>query len=301
MNETTSEAPVFAQDIPPERRKALERLFKLIGSVTSLPTVAQRVLVLTENESTSFEELRDAIQSDPVLVARMLRRLNSSYFGLNHKIADVRTAVNLLGVREIRNLAITVCMSKMFEGDGSHGTFCRELLWSHSVAVGVCARLVARVCGRGMPGEAYVAGLLHDLGLILLDQTLRRHFVRVLERISPAVSTCSAELQVFSFDHATLGGYVAQRWNFPEQIVDAITFHHHPLSYQGPHQEMVYLVAIANFLCSQAGRTSLGVHNVAPPPDEVYSRLGLDQISLKIIESELEAKLDNAEALATSS
>ncbi|MBC7855015.1 MAG: HDOD domain-containing protein [Pirellulaceae bacterium] len=301
MNETTSEAPVFAQDIPPERRKVLERLFKLIGSVTSLPTVGQRVLVLTENETTSFEELRDVIQSDPVLVARMLRRLNSSYFGLSHRIADVRTAVNLLGVLEIRNLAITVCMSKMFEGDGSHGAYRRELLWSHSVAVGVCARLVARVCGRGMPGEAYVAGLLHDLGLILLDQTLRRHFVRVLGKISPTVSTCEAELKVFSFDHATLGGYVAQRWNFPEQIVDAITFHHHPLSYKGPHQEMVYLVALANFLCSQAGRTSLGVHNVAPPPEEVYSRLGLDEISLKVIESELEAKLDNAEALAASS
>ncbi|MGI8982774.1 MAG: HDOD domain-containing protein [Pirellulaceae bacterium] len=300
MSESTLETPVFAQDMAPERRKALERLFKQIGTVTSLPAVGQRVLVLTEDESTSFDELRDAIQSDPVLVARMLRRLNSSYFGLSHKIADVRTAVNLLGVREIRNLAITVCMSKMFEGDGSHGAYCRESLWAHSVSVGVCARLVARVCGRGMPGEAYVGGLLHDLGLILLDQTLRPHFVRVLEKISPAVSTCAAEIEEFSFDHATLGGFVAQRWNFPQQIVDAITYHHHPLSYHGPHPEMVYLVAIANFLCSQAGRTSLGVHNVAPPPEEVYSRLGLDPISLQIIDSELEAKLDNAEALAMS-
>lgn len=300
MSATIHKTPVFAPDIPPERRKALERLFKLIGTVTSLPAVGQRVLVLTEDESTSTEQLRDAIQSDPVLVARMLRRLNSSYFGLSHKIADVRTAVNLLGVREIRNLAITVCMSKMFEGDGSHGAYSRELLWSHSVSVGVCARLVARVCGRGMPGEAYVGGLLHDLGLILLDQTLRRHFVWVLEKISPTVSTCEVEIKALSFDHATLGGYVAQRWNFPAQIVDAITFHHHPLSYHGPHEEMVYLVAIANYLCSRAGRTSLGVHNVAPPPEEVYSRLGLDPISLQIIESELEAKLENAEALAMS-
>ena len=109
------------------------------------------------------------------------------------------------------------------------------------------------------------------------------------------------ELEALAFDHATLGGYVAQRWNFPQQIVDAITFHHAPLCYEGPYQEMVDLVAIANFLCSQAGRTSLGVHNVAAPPEEVYRRLGLDHIALKIIESELEAKLDNAEALATSS
>ncbi|MFN0019321.1 MAG: HDOD domain-containing protein [Pirellulaceae bacterium] len=299
MSLETLEAPVIAQETPSERRDALERLFQHIGNVASLPAVGQRVLALTENETASSEELRDAIQGDPVLVARILRRLNSSYYGLSHKIADVRTAVNLLGVREIRNLAITVFMSKMFEEDASHGSYRREGLWSHSVAVGVCARLVSRVCGRSLPEEAYVGGLLHDIGLVLLDQTLRRHFVKVLEQISPTVPTCEVETQILSFDHAALGGYVAQRWNFPSQIVDAITYHHHPLAYSGPHKEMVYLVSIANYLCSRAGKTSLGVHNVAAPPDEVYSGLGLDHVSLTIICSELEATLDKAEALAT--
>lgn len=299
MNSDTLDAPVFPRDFPPERREALERLFQHIGDVASLPAAGQRVLSLTESDTTSPEELRDAIQGDPVLVARILRRLNSSYFGLSHKIADVRTAVNLLGVREIRNLAITVFISKMFEEDGSHGPYRREGLWSHSVAVGVCARLVARVCGRSTPEEAYVSGLLHDIGLILLDQTLRRHFVRVLEEIGPNIPTCDVETQILSFDHATLGGYVAQRWNFPQQIVDAIAYHHQPLSYTGAHKDLVYLVSIANYLCSRAGKTSLGVHNVAAPPDEVYSGLGLDHVSLTIICSELEATLDKAEALAT--
>ena len=298
MREVAIEAPVFAQGIPPKRRAALERLFGHIGSVTSLPAVGQRVLSLTENESVSPDELRDAIQTDPVLIARILRRLNSSYFGLSHKIADVRTAVNLLGVREIRNLAITVFMSKLFEEDGSHGSYHREGLWSHCVSVGVCARLVSRVCDRGLPEEAYIAGLLHDIGLILLDQTLRRHFIKVLDEIGPSVPTCDVESEIFSFDHATLGGYVAQRWNFPQQIVDAITFHHQPLKYTGPHKEIVYAVAVANYLCSRAGKTSLGVHNVSSPPDEVYQGLGLNQVALTIICSELEATLEKAEALA---
>jgi len=291
--------PVHWQDISAERRVALERLFQHIGNVSSLPAVGQRVLSLTESDSASTDELREAIQGDPVLVARMLRRLNSAYFGLSHRIADVRTAVNLLGVREIRNLALTVFMSKMFERDGSHKGYRREGLWSHCVAVGVCSRLVSRVCDRGMPEEAYVAGLLHDMGLILLDQTLRRHFVRVLDEISPDVATCVVENHILSFDHATLGGFVAQRWNFPPQIVDAITYHHAPLDYSGPHKEIVYLVAVSNYLCSRAGKTSLGVHNVAAPADEVYSGLGLNQVTLKIICSELEATLDKAEALAT--
>ena len=300
MSEATlEEATICSLEFPPERPEALERLFQHIGTVATLPAVGQRVLDLTESDTASPDDLRDAIQGDPVLVARILRRLNSSYFGLSHKIADVRTAVNLLGVREIRNLAITVFMSKMFEEDGSHGIYRREALWSHCVAVGVCARLVARVSGRGIPEEAYVGGLLHDIGLILLDQTLRRHFVRVLEGISPTVPTCSLETQILSFDHATLGGYVAQRWQFPQRIVDAITYHHAPLKYTGPHKELVFIVAIANYLCSRAGRTSLGIHNVVAPPDEAYSGLGLDHVSLTIICSELEATLDKAEALAT--
>ena len=105
-------------------------------------------------------------------------------------------------------------------------------------------------------------------------------------------------MQQLSFDHAMLGGFVAQRWNFAQQIVDAIAYHHAPLSYTGPYKDMLYLVTIANYLCSRAGRTSLGVHNVTPPPDELYSGLGVDHVSLTIICSELEATLDKAEALA---
>src|SRR6185436_1533158 len=121
MAEEMIAAPVFLEQLSPERRLSLERLFQHIGSVASLPEAGHRVLSLTENDATSTDELRDAIQRDPVLVARILRRLNSAYFGLSTKISDVRTAVNLLGVREIRNLAITVFMSKLFEPDGTHG------------------------------------------------------------------------------------------------------------------------------------------------------------------------------------
>ena len=292
-------APVLVQDLPAERRSALERLFTHIGLVTALPAVGQRILQLTENDSAGADELREAIQSDPVLVARILRRLNSSYYGLSHKVADVRTAVSLLGFREIRNLALTVFLAKMYESPGTHGGYRREMLWSHSVAVAACSRLISRVCGRGTPEEAYIAGLLHDLGLILVDQTLRRHFTRVLDALSPTTPTCQVENRILSFDHAALGGFVARKWNFPEQIADAITFHHLPMGYAGVHKDLVNVVTVANYLCCRAGRTSLGVANVEPPPDEVYSGLGLDQVTLSIICTELDATLEKADVMAS--
>lgn len=281
-----------------ERRLALERLFARIGDVTTLPAAAQKVLKLTEDENADAEKLREAIQGDPVLVARILRRLNSSYYALSHRISDLKQAISLLGMREIRNLALTVFVSRFYEGGTAHGHYQRENLWAHSVAVAVASRLVARVCGRGAGEEAYIAGLLHDLGLILLDQTLRRHFYKVLDSIDENTPTHIVESRILSFDHALLGGFVARRWNFPDPVADAITFHHQPWCYSGPHKDIVQVVSVANYLCSRAGVTSLGVHNVLPPPDEIYSGLGLDQVTLAIIWEELDAALEKATSLA---
>jgi len=285
--------------LSPERRATLERLFARIGEVSSLPVTAHKIMNLAGDDNVQAEELREAIQNDPVLVARILRRLNSSYYGLSHKVADLRTAISLLGLREIRNLALTVFVSRYFEPGITHNNYKRENLWSHSVAVGAAARLVSRVCGRASVEEAYIAGLLHDIGLILLDQTLRRHFFKVVDSIDPATPTHIIENRVLTFDHALLGGFVSRRWNFPEQVADAITFHHQPWCYTGQHKDLVYVVTVANYLCSRAGLTSLGTHNVAPPPDEVYRGLGLDQVTLAIIWEELDVTLDKASALAT--
>jgi putative nucleotidyltransferase with HDIG domain len=284
----------------PERRAALERLFSRIGEVSSLPSTAHKIISLAEDDNVEAEQLREAIQGDPVLVARILRRLNSSYYALSHKVADLRTAISLLGLREIRNLALTVFVSRLFEPGTVHNAYKRENLWTHSVSVGAAARLVSRVCGRGAAEEAYIAGLLHDIGLILLDQTLRRHFFKVVDAIDAATPTHIVENRILTFDHALLGGFVARKWNFPDQVADAITYHHQPWCYTGPHKDLVFVVSVANYLCSRAGLTSLGVHNVAPPPDEVYRGLGLDQVTLAIIWDELDATMDKASALATS-
>jgi HD-like signal output (HDOD) protein len=290
--------PADLLPMTPARQAALERLFGRIGEVATLPSAAQRVLKLTEDENADAEQLREAIGGDPVLVARILRRLNSSYYALSYKVADLKTAINLLGLREIRNLTLTVFLSRLYEGGASHGRYKREILWGHSVGVAVAARLVARVCGRSGCEEAYIAGLLHDLGLILLDQTLHRHFCKVLDALDEQTPTFVVENRILTFDHAMLGGFVARKWNFPESVADAITYHHQPWCYRGPHADLVHVVAVANYLCARLGLTALGVSNVPAPPDEVYRHLGLDQVTLAIIWEELDSALEKAVALA---
>ena len=204
----------------------------------------------------------------------------------------------MLGFREVRNLVLTVYVGRLFKEPGIYRQFTREGLWNHMVAVGTTARLIAKVCHKADPDEAYLAGLLHDIGFILIDQFLRRHFISVLDRLTKDVSTVELEREILSFNHVELGAFIARQTNFPESVIDAIEYHHEPENYTGTNSDLVNIVATANYLASREGMSSLGVHNVAPPPDTVFAGLGLQATQLAEIWDELGLALSTANALA---
>ena len=211
---------------------------------------------------------------------------------------DLTTATQLLGFREFRNLAITVYLSRMFDTPVEPDGFSTRQLWNHGVAVAAASQLVARVCGRGVPADAYIAGLLHDIGLLMLSQQMRGRFEQVIQRVRWGTPTSLAEREIYAFDHAQLGGHTARHWEFPAAIVDAIEHHHGLEAYHGPHGDLVHVVAVANYLCSRAGWTSLGAHNVPLPPDAAYQTLGLDEVALAVIWEELRPVLESSASLA---
>ncbi len=282
---------------PMGRGAALKRLFARIGDMSNLAIGAQQMVRLTR-ESASIEELQQLIQTDPSLVAQILRRVNSPYYHLDAEVHELTVAARLLGFREFSNVAFTVYLSRMFSPPMDFGTFSMAGLWSHSVAVAVAAQLVSRVCGCATPADAFTAGLLHDIGLLLTCRQMRRRFIQVVERIQNRAPTPGVERQIYSFDHAQLGAHIARTWEFRDNITDAIAHHHQVESYSGPHKPLVFVVATANYLCSRAGWTSLGVHNVELPPNNTYRVLGLDQIALSVIWDELADTLENATSLA---
>ncbi len=282
---------------PMGRGVALKRLFSRISDMSSLAIGAQQMVRLTR-ESASLDELQQLIQTDPSLVAQIVRRVNSPYYHLDAEVHELTVAARLLGFREFSNVAFTVYLSRMFSPPMDFGTFSMVGLWGHSVAVAAAAQLVSRVCGCATPADAFTAGLLHDIGLLLACRQMRRRFIQVVERIQDRTPTQNVERDIYSFDHAQLGGHIARTWEFPDSIVDAIAHHHQVENYSGPHKPLVYVVATANYLCSRAGWTSLGVHNVELPPNNTYRILGLDQIALSVIWDELADTLENACSLA---
>lgn len=278
----------------------LERLFEKVGEVSSLPFAAVRLIELASNEEASVDELYNEIKTNPAMAARIMRVVNSAYYSRRFTIQDLKQAISLLGFLEVRNLALTVYVSQLFESPVYVGEYSREALWEHLVAVATASRMIAEQCGHAAPEEAYLAGLLHDIGFLLLDQTIHRRFCQVLSLIEENVPTCRVEMRVLTFDHAELGAFVARKWSLPEPVVAAAQFHHKSETYDGPSRTTVDAVVVANFLCSRRGMSSLGVHNVEAPPQAVFERLGIDRDQLTHIWDRLEEELEKSAAVVAS-
>ncbi len=288
-----------AQSTHTERSDVLvERLFSRIGEVSSLPAVAMKIIEVANNPGSSALDLLEVIERDVALAMRIMRIVNSSYYALKNKVADLQLAITLLGFEQIRNLALTSYIAQLFESSPGHGKYRREGLWNHLIGVGTVARLIAETCGKVPPREAYLAGLLHDVGLILVDQYLHKPFCQVVDALADNVPVCAVEKQVLGFNHAELGGYVAEKWDLPEHLTTAIRYHHVPQKYEGPHSDMVYVVALANSFCSAKGLTSLGARDLKRPPNEIFAGLGLNQQQVTEIWDQLDEILKAADIMA---
>jgi HD-like signal output (HDOD) protein len=276
----------------------IDRLFDRISEVSSLPDVALRIIELADDPTSEADDLLRAIRTDPALAMRLMRTVNSSYYALEEKVADLKQAITLLGLNEVRNLALTAYVAPLFRSSGQYRGYSRPGLWNHLVSVGLSARLIAETCGRVAPEEAYLSGLLHDVGLILIDQHLSRPFRRVLDRVSEGIPLGEAERQVLGFEHADLGQFVAARWNLPERLSASIGLHHRADQYAGPHRDMVSIVALANAFCHIKNVSSLGVRHVETPSVGLFTQLGLRKGEAASILKQLDQVLCAADALA---
>ncbi len=273
---------------------ALDEFFDKVARLVSLPLIADRIIRLPLQENGDESALVEILQADPATAASVLRRVNSSYFGMTQKVNDLTRAATLLGARELKNVALTVLVKRLFDGAAAYGTYSREALWRHCVAVAVSARKIARVTGAVPQHEAYLAGLLHHLGTLLIDLHLRTRFCSMLEQLDIGRPTYRQEREILSFDQSQLGARIARSWNFSVNIVEAIRCHECPADYTGEHEKLVYLVNVADYLCSRAGLTALGIFNTPPPSGRAYSVLGVDRVALVIIWDDLLTHLADA-------
>jgi putative nucleotidyltransferase with HDIG domain len=219
-------APV-AGDSPPgaDLLAALER----IEGLPALPESVTRMLNLADDPDVSTREVADMVSGDQAMASAVLRLVNAPFFGLGRRISSIQHAVLLVGLRTVRNLVLSVVLVKSFGESSRDRRFDRGRLWRHTVACAAGARLLSKRLGGADPEEAFLAGLVHDMGIVVFDQFFHDGFRRVADLATgTGMPLIDAEREIFGRDHAFVGWQLARRWNFPASVAEAIGCHHDP-------------------------------------------------------------------------
>lgn len=207
-----------------------ERAEILVGAVDDLPTipvVATQVIQMLDNPDVSVEEIADLMLTDQVMTARVMKLINSPVYKPTHEITSLKRALVYLGLRHIRELALTTSVLSAFDADS--GAIELNLFWEHSFGVGMVSKIIAQKVGYADLEKAYISGIIHDLGEVFLSNYMREPFQDVLDRITNHdIKLYDAEAEILGTTHCEIGMSIARRWNFPEAYCEVISCHHTP-------------------------------------------------------------------------
>ena len=198
-----------------------------IDDLPTLPSIAMEVNSMLQDYDTSIKKLSGAIEKDQATVLKILKLVNSAFFGLRSEIGNIPHAIVLLGFNMVRNAVISVSVIKAFSGKEAFEGFHITDFWAHSVAVAVTSKYLAVETRLKTPDDCFIGGLLHDIGKVILSQYFQDNFKKVwtLTR-EKNLSFYNAEKEEIPINHAQIGGYLAKKWQLPPGIIDAIRCHH---------------------------------------------------------------------------
>ncbi|HMI31968.1 MAG TPA: HDOD domain-containing protein [Candidatus Limnocylindrales bacterium] len=231
-------------------RVHLKRVTEGMVALPTLPLVASRLLEsIADPDAATSEEIGAVIALDPALTARTLKLANSDFYGFPRKVGTVELAVVVLGADTIRDLVLGAAVFQTLDPTWKTLTG----LWSHSLACGVAARALADRCRYRLDAEAFAAGMLHDIGKVVLRQTFPERYEAAVALVrEQGISMVEAERGVLGSDHAEVGGWLAERWGLPGDLVEAIAYHHRPEQAR-LNPELTSIVHIADSLAGRTG------------------------------------------------
>ena len=274
----------------------LERMVRRIDEISTLPQIALKVMEVANDPDSGAADLKEVMEGDAALSARVLRSVNSSAYAVRTRITNLQQAIAYLGLKQIRNLAMTASVSELFKRNEQIGDYRRLDLWRHLVSVGICARLIG--LRRKLPSfeDAFLAGLLHDIGIILEDQHAHDKFCTVIASLEADVPLVEIERRVLGFDHTGLGEAVAASWGFPPAVCAAIRYHHNSAAYRGPEVDIVRCVEVANLICTLKGMTSVGAKLVQVSWPALQG-LAITKEDIRVLADDLDTEIAANESL----
>ncbi len=269
-----------------------------IDGLVTLPDVFVRINELVESPDSSVANIANAINLDPSFTVRLLRVANSSFYGFSSSIDTVSKAVSLIGTSQIRNLALSTVVANSFVS--LHNSLVSmENFWRHSLYCGLAARKLAKLAGKCDAEAIFTAGLLHDIGELVIFNRLpaqaKEALLLVLDS-ADELAIYQAEQQTMGFDHAQVGAELARQWHLPGMLEECIAFHHDVSAAQRYPRE-VALVHIANIVAQMAEVQTFDPSDVAPVDPEAWKLTGLSEQIIEETVSETQAEIAEAEKL----
>ena len=282
--------------MPVDHANSARDLAKLAQQVPSLPLTFQRINDLVSNPQSTTAQMAEAISTDQGLVTRILRLSNSSFYGLAARVDTITQAVSLIGTRQLRDLALATAVLDLFKNipnqilDG-------KKFWEHSLAVGTATRLIAAKRGERQTERHFVAGMLHDIGLVVMAQQMPEKVSANLQSAASSAQPLSViELRELGFDHAELGGMVIEHWRLPPAMVEAASYHHHLLT-TTKYVHDCATVHLADIMVEALAFGSGGEPVIPPLDPPAWEILGLTPSDLGPICHDLERQMVEISAI----
>jgi nitrogen-specific signal transduction histidine kinase/HD-like signal output (HDOD) protein len=227
-----------------------------ISTLKHLPTLPHILLKLIQacnRDQGSLQEIAEIIEKDPSLTSRILRLINSAYYALPRKIENMDQAVAYLGTNAIKNMAISASVFGAFSRTRGNQVFDIKTFWWHSLRCAVLARLIAKRAGYGNVDEAFLAGLLHDIGRLVLWVNFRKEYSELLRTHKDQPHLIMAGEIRLGATHCEIGAWLLDQWNLQSFVSDSVLYHHEPMDRINNAFPLVQIVAVANALCDAPG------------------------------------------------
>ncbi|MEJ1364469.1 MAG: HDOD domain-containing protein [Candidatus Sedimenticola sp. (ex Thyasira tokunagai)] len=276
------------------------KLERLVDKMPTFPQSVHRVIQICSDINFSTKELISVIEHDPIITLKTLKLVNSAYFGLSKKITSIKHAVVYIGANTIKNVAMAITTMGILPKE-EHSGINRNGFLLHCLNTATLAKLIAK--GRRVPEseltDYFIAGLLHDIGVILAAQLVKDQYKEVTNLVSAeGIPLHLAERQILGFDHAEMSAILVEKWKFPENLINCIRNHHslHEME-DPPLLERVIFVAnqVAKSLDDDEHRLSV----IEPVPEYIQQWLGMSLEEVPESISDLPTELEKAEAFLT--
>src|SRR3954471_20736279 len=226
-----------------------------ISHIATLPEITLKIIELVDNPRSTAQDLNKLISNDPALVARILKVVNSAFYGLPGQIGSINRAIVLLGLNAVKNIVIAASLAKLFRGGRVSPHFSAKDLWTHSIAVGVMSKMIVTHLHNALPDEAFLAGLIHDMGILVELQAFREPLVEIAERATKEdIRYIDLETQIIGVDHQALGAAITNKWKFPRSFQYVTGHHHNPMALAQECRWLTNVIHVADHIVCREGQ-----------------------------------------------